>query len=120
MVVVDGDIVYGGDDCDVTFPRGFKVRKYRNDLSHTIHNVVRYPTRNMYTFVYCMMKSSKKVTVRVDSEKIVAMNDSLYDYKYIHFDRSIPVDKLVCQMLTDSESLVVLEDMPTTTEPTLF
>lgn len=120
MVTVDGDIVYGGDDCDVTFPKGFKVRKYRNDLSYTVHNVIRYPTRNMYTFVYCMMKSSKKVTVRVDDEAIVAMNDSLHEPKYIHFERSTPVSNLVCQMLTDSESLVVLEDTPNTTEPTLF
>jgi hypothetical protein len=120
LVVVDGDIVCGGDDCDVIFPRGFKVRKYRNDLSYTVHNVVRYPTTNMYTFVYCMMKSPKKVTVRVNSEEIVAMNDSLYDYKYIHFERNTPVDKLVCQMLTDSESLVVLEDISNTPEPTLF
>lgn len=117
---MDGDIVYGGDDCDVIFPRGFKVRKYRSDLSYTVHNVIRYPTKNMYTFVYCMMKSSKKVTVRVSDEAIVAMNDSLYDYKYIHFARNTQVDKLVCQMLTDSESLVVLEDTPNTTEPTLF
>ena len=120
MVVVDGDIVYGGDGCDVTFPRGFKVRKYRNDLSYTVHNVVRYPTTNMHTFVYCMMKTSKKVTVRVNDEEIIAMNDSLYDYKYIHFERSTSVSNLVCQMLTDSESLVVLEDTPNTTEPTLF
>ncbi len=120
MVVVDGDIVYGGDDCDVTFPRGFKVRKYRNDLSYTVHNVVRYPTTNMHTFVYCMMKSPKKVTVRVNNEEIVAMNYSLYDYKHIYFERNTPVDKLVCQMLTDSESLVVLEDTSNTTEPTLF
>ena len=117
---MDGDIVYGGDDCDVTFPRRFKVRKYRNDLSYTVHNVVRYPTKNMNTFVYCMMKSSKKVTVRVDNEALVAMNDSLYDYKHIHFERNTPVDKLVCQMLTDPESLVVLEDISNFTEPTLF
>lgn len=117
---MDGDIVYGGDDCDVTFPRGLKVRKYRNDLSYTVHNVVRYSTTNMCTFVYCMMKTSKKVTVRVNDEEIIAMNNSLYDYKYIHFERSTPVDKLVCQMLTDSESLVVLEDSMNTEEPTLF
>lgn len=120
MVVVDGDIVYGDDDCDVIFPRGFKVRKYRNDLSYTVHNVVRYPTTNMHTFVYCMMKTSKKVTVRVNDEEIIAMNDSLYDYKYIHFERSTPVSNLVCQMLTDSKSLVVLEDASNTVEPSLF
>lgn len=117
---MDGDIVYGGDDCDVIFPIGFKVRKYRNDLSYTVHNVIRYPTRNTHTFVYCMMKSSKKVTVRVDDEAIVAMNDSLYEPKYIHFERSTPVSNLVCQLLTSSESLVVLEDTSNTTEPTLF
>lgn len=120
MVAVDGDIVYGGDDCDVIFPRGFKVRKYRNDLSYTVHNVVRYSTMNMHTFVYCMMKSSKKVTVRVAKEEIVAMNDSLHDHKYIHFERNTPVDKLVCQMLTDPESLVILEDAANTEEPALF
>lgn len=120
MVAVDGDIVYGGNDCAVIFPRGFKVRKYRNDLSYTVHNVVRYPTTNMRTFVYCMMKTSKKVTVRVNNEAIVAMNDSLYEPKYIHFERSTPVNNLVCQLLTDSESLVVLEDTPNNTEPTLF
>lgn len=117
---MDGDIVYGGDDCDVIFPREFKVRKYRNDLSYTVHNVVRYPTMNTHTFVYCMMKTSKKVSVRVSGEEIIAANDSLYDYKYIHFERSTSVSNLVCQMLTDSKSLVVLEHTPDTTEPTLF
>ena len=117
---MDGDIVYGGNDCAVTFPREFKVRKYRNDLSYTVHNVVRYPTTNMHTFVYCMMKTSKKVTVRVNNKEIVAMNDSLHDHKYIHFERSTSVSSLVCQMLTDSDSLIVLEDTANTVEPTLF
>ena len=120
MVAVDRSIVFRGDDCDVTFPEQFMVRKYNTNLEYTTHRVIRYTTSNIYTFVYCMMRSSEKVTVRLGTNGIVAMNNRPLDFTHIHFSRNTPVDKLVCEMLTKRDSLVVLEDISNDTPPTLF
>lgn len=117
---MDRGIVFRGNGYDVTFPEQFTVRKYNNRLNYTTHRVIRYVTANTYTFVYCMMRSSEKVTVRLDSEDIVATNDRPDNPKHIHFSHSIPVDALVCEMLTKRDSLVVLEDASHDTSPTLF
>lgn len=110
MVAVDRSIVFRGDGCDVTFPEQFTVRSYNNNLEYTTHRVIRYTTSNIYTFVYCMMRSSEKITVRLGTNDIVATNDRTFNYKCTHFSRDTPVDKLVCEMLTKKGSLVVLED----------
>lgn len=117
---MDSRIIFCGNDCDVIFPKSFVVRKYDNKLNYSVHKVIRYHTINPQTFVYCMMRSTEKVTVRVDSEKIVAMSDRIGQPKYIHFSHETPVDKLVCEMLTKKESLVVLDTPWDTTNPTLF
>lgn len=117
---MDGGIVFRGDDHDVTFPKSFTVRKYDNQLNYTLHNVIRYPTSNAHTFVYCMMRSSEKVTVRIDAKNIVAMNDRLDNFKYAHFSHDTPVDALVCEMFTKQDSLVVLEDTSHNAPSTLF
>lgn len=116
MAVVDRSIVFRSNDCDVTFPEQFTVRKYNTNLDYTNHKVIRYTTSNTYTFVYCMMRSPEKVVVRLDSNDIVATNDS----KYAHFSHDTPVDALVCEMLTKRNSLVTLEDTSHTSHPTLF
>jgi hypothetical protein len=120
VVAVDWSIVFRGDDCDVTFPEQFVVRNYNTNLDYTTHRVIRYTTSNTYTFVYCMMRSSEKVTVRLGTNDIVAMNDHTLNSGYTHFSRDTPVDKLVCEMLTKRGSLVVLEDTSQDTPPTLF
>lgn len=117
---MDRSIVFRGDDCDVTFPEQFTVRKYNTNLEYTIHKVIRYTTSNTHTFVYCMMRSSEKIIVRLTTNDIVASNDRALDFRYTHFSRDTPVDKLVCEMLTKRDSLVVLEDTSHDTTPTLF
>ena len=117
---MDRSIVFRGDGCDVTFPEQFMVRKYNTNLEYTTHRVIRYTTSNAYTFVYCMMRSSDKVIVRLGSNDIVAMNDRTFNSKYVHFSRNTPVDKLVCEMLTKKNSLVVLEDTSHDAHPSLF
>lgn len=117
---MDRSIVFRGDGCDVTFPEQFTVRKYNTDLEYTTHRVIRYTTSNTYTFVYCMMRSSDKVIVRLGTTHIVAMNDHTTDSDYVHFSIDTPVDSLVCEMLTKKNSLVVLEDTSHSTSPTLF
>ena len=117
---MDGRIIFRGNDCDVIFPKSFVVRKYDNKLNYSVHNVICYHTINPQTFVYCMMRSTEKVIVRVDSEKIVAMNDRIGQSKYIHFSHETPVDKLVCEMLTKKDSLVVLDKPRYTSNPALF
>ena len=109
--------------CDgsvVTIPKGFRVRKYDNSLNYRSHNVLRYCTKHPYTFVFCMMRSTEKVTVRVTESDIVAQNDRLGNYKYMHFDARTPIDKIVCEMLTKRDSLVVLDDNTQSVEQTLF
>lgn len=117
---MDRSIVFRGNDCDVTFPEQFMVRKYNTNLEYTTHRVIRYTTSNVYTFVYCMMRSSEKITVRLGTNHIVAMNDRTFNSRYVHFSRNTPVDKIVCEMLTKRDSLVVLEDTSNDTPPTLF
>lgn len=109
--------------CDghtVSFPRIFRVRKYDNHLNYRIHNVIRYETMDAHTFVYRMMRSIEEVVVRVTDSDILAQNNRLGAYKYMHFLSSTPIDKIVCEMLTKRDSLVVLDDNPGFTEPTLF
>ena len=117
---MDGDVVFRGHDCDVVFPKHFTVRKYGNDLNYTLHKVIRYYTSNPQTYVYCMMRSSQKVTMRIDSENIVAMNDRIDNPKYIHFSHSTRVPNIVCEMLTTPKSLVVPESSSNDESPTLF
>lgn len=120
MVVVDRSIVFRGDDCDVTFPEQFTVRKYNSNLDYTTHRVIRYTTSNTYTFVYRMMRSSERVIVRLGSNHIVAMNDCATDFRRTQYSHDTPVDALVCDMLTKDGSLVVLEDTSCDAPPTLF
>lgn len=117
MVAVDRSIVFRGNGCDVTFPEQFTVRKYNTELGYTKHKVIRYTTSNTNTFVYCMMRSSENVVVRLGSNDIVAMNHCPPNYRYTHFSRDTPVDALVCEMLTKKNSLVVLEDDSHNTPP---
>lgn len=117
---MDGRIIFRSNDCDVIFPKSFVVRKYDNKLNYSVHKVIRYYTINPQTFVYRMMRSTEKVTVRVDSEKIVAMNDRIGQPKCIHFSHETPVDKLVCEMFTKKDSLVVLDKPRDAINPTLF
>lgn len=117
---MDRSIVFRCNDYDVTLPEQFTVRKYNTKLDYTTHRVIRYNTSNIYTFVYCMMRSSEKVIVRLGSNHIVATNDHMSDYKRIHFSHDTPVDSLVCEMLTKRDSLVVLEDSSHDSPPTLF
>ncbi len=108
------------DGCDVVIPNGFRVRKYDNSLNYRSHNVIRYNTKYPRTFVFCMMRSTEKVTVRVTEFDIVAQNDRLCNYKYMHFDARTPIDKIVCEMFTKRDSLVVLDDNPQSVDLTLF
>lgn len=108
------------DGCVVTIPKGFRVRKYDNSLNYRSHNVLRYHTKHPNTFVFCVMRSTEKVTVRVTESDIVAQNDRQYNYKYMHFDARTPIDKIVCEMLTKRDSLVVLDDNTQSVEQTLF
>lgn len=108
------------DGCAVVIPKWFRVRKYDNSLNYRSHNVLRYNTKHPHTFVFCMMRSTEKVTLRVTESDIVAQNDSLSNYKYMHFDARTPIDKIVCEMLTRRDSLVVLDDDPQSVELTYF
>lgn len=108
------------DDCVVTIPKGFRVRKYDNSLNYRSHNVLRYQTTDPNTFVFCVMRSTEKVKLRVTESDIVAQNDRLGGYKYMHFDARTPIDKIVCEMLTKPDSLVVLDDDPQSVELPLF
>jgi len=67
-----------------------------------------------------MMRSTEKVKLRVTEFDIVAQNDRLGGYKYMHFDARTPIDKIVCEMLTKPDSLVVLDDDPQSVELPLF
>lgn len=120
MVTVDGDVAFRVHDCVVVFPKHFTVRKYGNDLNYTLHKVIRYYTSNPQTYVYCMMRSSQNVTVRIDSENIVALNDRIDNPKYIHFPHTTHIPNIVCEMLTTPKSLVVLESSSKDESPTLF
>lgn len=117
---MDGGIVFRGNGFDVVFPKYFTVRKYDNKLNYSHHKIIRYYTSNTHTFVYCMMRSPEKVTVWIDSESIVAMNERLDCPKYNHFSHETPVDKLLCEMFTNKDSLVVVEDTLDIVQPTLF
>lgn len=117
---MDRSIVFRGNAYDVTFPEQFMARKYNNKLEYTTHRVIRYTTSNTYTFVYCMMRSSQKVIVRLDSNHIAAMDDRTTDHKHVHFSHDTPIDALVCEMLTDKDSLVVPDVASNKMEPTLF
>lgn len=108
------------DGCVVTIPKGFRVRKYDNSLHYRSHNVLRYYTEDSHTFVFRVMRSTEKVTLRVTESDIVAQNDRLGGYKYMHFDARTPVDKIVCVMLTKRDSLVVLDDSQSVELPPLF
>lgn len=105
---------------DVTFPTAFRVRKYSNSLDYRTHNVLRYDTNDPYTHVYRMMRSIEEVVVRVTDSDIVAQNSRLGGFKYMHFPPHTPIDKVVCEMLTKPNSLVVLDDNPESIEQTLF
>lgn len=109
--------------CDghiVSFPNIFRVRNYNNSLDYRTHNVIRYDTMHTHTFVYRMMRSIEEVTVRVTDSDIVAQNDRLRAYKYMHFPPSIHIESIVCEMLTKPDSLVVLDTNPDSVEQTLF
>jgi len=109
--------------CDghvVSFPQIFRVRKYNNSLDYRTHNVLRYETTDTHTFVYRMMRSNEGVVVRVTESDIVAQNDRLDAYKYMHFPAHTPINKVVCEMLTKTNSLVVLDDNPESVEQPLF
>lgn len=109
--------------CDghtVSVPNIFKVRKYNNSLDYRTHNVIRYDTMHMHTFVYRMMRSIEEVVVRVTDSDIVAQNDRLGAYKYMHFPLSTHIENIVCEMLTKPDSLVVLDTNPDSVEQTLF
>lgn len=104
----------------VSFPQIFRVRKYNNALGYRTHNVLRYETTDTHTFVYRMMRSTEEVVVRLTESDIVAQNDRLGNYKYMHFDVRTPIDKIVCEMLTKPNSLVVLDDNLESVEQPLF
>lgn len=109
--------------CDghtVSVPNIFKVRKYNNSLDYRTHNVIRYDTIHTHTFVYRMMRSIEEVVVRVTDSDIVAQNDRLGAYKYMHFPASTHIENIVCEMLTKPDSLVVLDTNPDSVEQTLF
>lgn len=109
--------------CDghtVSFPRIFRVRKYDNHLNYRTYNVIRYETMDTHTFVYRMMRTVEEVVVRVTHSDILAQNNRLGAYKYMHFPSSTTIDKIVCEMLTKPDSLVVLDDAPDLLEQTLF
>lgn len=109
--------------CDghvVSFPQKFRVRKYNNYLDYRTHNVLRYETTDTHTFVYRMMRSTEEVVVRVTDSDIIAQNDRLGAFKYTHFPSHTPIDKIVCEMLTKPNSLVVLDDNPESVEQPLF
>lgn len=109
--------------CDghtVSFPHIFRVRKYDNLLNYRTHNVIRYETMDAHTFVYRMMRSIDEVVVRVTDSDILAQNNRLGAHKYMHFPSSTPIDKIVCEMLTKRDSLVVLDDNLGSVELTLF
>ena len=109
--------------CDghvVSFPQIFRVRKYNNSLDYRRHNVLRYETSDTHTFVYRMMRSTEEVVVRVTDSDIIAQNDRLGAFKHMHFPSHTPIDKVVCEMLTKPNSLVVLDDNPESVEQPLF
>lgn len=109
--------------CDghiVSFPNIFRIRKYNNSLDYRTHNVIRYDTMHTHTFVYRMMRSIEEVVVRVTDSDIVAQNDRLGAYKYMHFPPFTPIENIVCEMLTKPDSLVVLDTNPDSVEQTLF
>ena len=109
--------------CDghaVTFPKNFRVRCYDNSLSYHTHNVLGYATKHARTFVYRMMRSFESVIVCVTNFDIVAQNDRLGAYKYMHFPATASIDKIVCEMLTKRDSMVVLDENPDTIELPLF
>ena len=56
----------------------------------------------------------------VTESDIVAKNERLGGYKYMHFDARTPIDKIVCEMFTKHDSLVVLDDDPQSVELPLF
>lgn len=105
---------------NVSFPNNFRVRKYNNSLNYSTHNVIRYHTKNPFIYVYAMMRSKETVTVHITSTEIVAQNDRLTFPKYMHFNLDTPIDKIVCQMLTKPNSLVVLDEDSNIDESTLF
>ena len=104
----------------VTVPNGFRVRRYDSNLNYRTHNVLRYPTSHRDSFFFCMLRSTEKVWVRITESEIVAMNDRLENPKYMHFPLTSPIEKIVCEMLTKRDSLVVLDDDPQSVELTLF
>lgn len=109
--------------CDghiVSFPNTFRVRKYNNSLDYRTHNVIRYETTHKHKFVYRMMRSNEEVVVRVTDSDIVAQNDRLRAYKYMHFPPSTPIENIVCEMLTKPNSLVVLDTNFNSAEQVLF
>lgn len=108
------------NDSIVTVPNGFRVRRYDNKLNYRTHNVLRYPTKYRDSFFFCMMRSTEKVWVRITESEIVAMNDRLGNPKYMHFPLTTPIEKIVCEMLTKRDSLVVLDDDPQSVELPLF
>jgi len=57
-----------------------------------------------------MMRSTEKVTVRVSDSEIIAQNDRLSNYRYMHFSADTPISNIVCEMLTKKDSIVLLED----------
>lgn len=105
---------------DVKIPKGFRVRKYNNSLDYHTHNVLFYATKQPNVFVYCMMRSMERVTVRICELEIIAQNDHLRGHKYMHFSVDTPIENIVCEMLTKPDSLIVLDDDPNMIEQTLF
>lgn len=120
LVAVDCLLTFYCDGCVVVIPSRFRVRKYDNSLHYRSHNVLRYHTKHPRTFVFRMMRSTEKVTLRVTESDIVAQNDRLGGYKYMHFDARTPIDKIVCEMFTKRGSLVVLDENPDSIESPLF
>lgn len=104
----------------VSFPRIFRVRKYNGSLNYRTHSVIRYETSHPTVYTYQMSRSTERVSVRVTDSDIVAENDRLGAYKYMHFPASTPIANIVCEMLTKSDSLVVLDDSTDSIEQTLF
>lgn len=104
----------------VTVPKGFRIRRYDNSLNYRTHDVLRYSTNHRDSFFFCMMRSTEKVWVRITESEIVAMNDCLGNPKYMHFPTTTPIENIVCEMLTERDALVVLDDNPESFEQPLF
>lgn len=104
----------------VSLPTAFRVRKYNNSLDYRTHNVLRYDTNDPHTYVYRMMRSIEEVVVRLTTTDIVAQNSRLRDFKYMHFSSDTSIERLVCEMLTKPDSLVVLDNNPDSIEQPLF